>query len=242
MKSKITAIIPARYASTRLPNKILSDIGGKSMIRRVYENMVALNVFDQVILAVDNPMVLEHVESWGGKAVLTREDHISGTDRIAEVAKDIEADYVINIQGDEPMIGTDHILPVLRLIEQADFEIGTAYCTVKDEVEFRNPNAVKVVVGQQNQCLYFSRASIPFNRDNPQDWQEGKRHLGIYLFKKSVLLDVVALPVGKLENIEKLEQLRWLENGYSIKGVAIPGNAISVDTQEDLERVRLALK
>lgn len=239
---KMAAIIPARLHSTRLPEKVLMEIKGKSLVQHVYSNLKELNVFDEIIIATDHVKIYNHVISWGGNVVMTSENHLCGTDRIAEVAQNLMVDYILNVQADEPMLTGEHILPVLALLNKDDFQIGTAFTTIDDLPMFQDPNVVKLVTDTSDRCLYFSRSPIPMERDDSNTFNLAKRHLGIYVFKRDTLLKLVTLSPSQLELCEKLEQLRWLENGYAIYGAEIPSNAISIDTQQDFEEVKALME
>ncbi len=242
VKPRITAIIPARLHSTRLPEKVLMLLNGKSLVQHVHDNLKELNVFDQIIIATDHAKIYDHVKSWEGKVVMTDNDHVCGTDRIAEVAAKLDTDYILNVQADEPMLTREHILPVIDLVNHQDFTIGTAYTSIQDETMFVDPNTVKVVVNSTGNCLYFSRSAIPYNRDGMTDLSLAKRHLGIYLFRRATLLDLVSLAPTKLELSEKLEQLRWLDYGHRMFGAEIPNTALSIDTIEDYRQVQALLE
>ncbi|WP_247231320.1 3-deoxy-manno-octulosonate cytidylyltransferase [Telluribacter sp. SYSU D00476] len=239
---KIIGIIPARFASTRFPAKALVDIDGKSMIRRVYEQAAQASQLEKIVVATDDERILSHVEGFGGMAVMTSPDHQSGTDRCFEALQRIDpsADYVINIQGDEPFI---HPGQIDRLAEVLDghTELATLVKVIEDEETLFNPNAPKVVLTKQQQVLYFSRHPIPYMRGLPEpDWLSKHtyyKHIGIYAYRTDILTQITQLPVSSLEKAEALEQLRWLENGYTIKAVITPEDSHGVDTPEDLHRV-----
>jgi len=234
----ITAIIPARLDSTRLPNKVILDINGKPMIQHVYESVKRIKGIDQVIVATDSQEVLDIVIGFKGYGVITSADHICGTDRIAEVSKLVESDLILNVQADEPLIKPKHLLPLIELAQGEDFKIGTTITSIDTLQEYRDQNVVKVVTQLEGKCLYFSRGDIPYNRSNARDFSLAKRHIGIYCFAKDVLEEIVALPPSPLEECEKLEQLRWLQHGFPIQSVEIDGDLISVDTEDDLAAVR----
>lgn len=237
---KTIGVIPARYHSTRLPGKPLADICGKAMVQYVYENSLRSSLLDEVIVATDDERVMEAVRRFGGKAELTSKDHMTGTDRIAEVAKRHDVQVVVNIQGDEPFIRSGMIDEILSpFLEGEEMDI----CTLKHEIteleDFNNPNVVKVVTDSNNFALYFSRSLIPYPRH--RGGLHIYEHIGIYAYSKEFLLLFSRMPQTPLEKIESLEQLRALENGYRIK-VVLTGQeyiALSVDTPEDLERARV---
>jgi len=236
---KIVGIIPARYSATRLPGKPLADICGKPLIQYVYEQARKSKLLEDVIVATDDERILEAVEKFGGKAVMTSPTHPSGTDRCAEVARKIDCDFVINIQGDEPLIPPEVIDKVAEALMESDEEIPmTSAATLANKEERENSNVVKVVTDQKGIALYFSRSPIPFYR-NPV--APTLRHIGIYGYRKDFLLKFVSLPQTPLEKTESLEQLRALENGFRIKIVLVDYSPVGVDTPEDLERVRKLL-
>ncbi len=233
------AIIPARYHSTRLPGKPLADIGGKPMIRHVYENVEKSDEVSEVIVATDDERVVQAVESFGGKARMTSAAHATGTDRIAEVASELDAQIVVNVQGDEPFITPGMISEAVRpLMDEPELPMSTLMHEIGEE-GFADPSVVKVVVDLRGNALYFSRSLIPFprNRENLRVFE----HIGIYCYRKNFLSSFVALPQSPLEKNESLEQLRALENGYRIRVVrtsAADYIPLSIDTNEDLERAR----
>lgn len=237
----ITAIIPARYASTRLPGKPLLDISGKPMVQHVYERAQRAELVNRVIVATDDRRIFDAVERFGGKAVMTSESHKSGTDRLAEVAKGLDSDIIVNIQGDEPLIEPGMIDEAIRpLMEDGSIVMGSLKAEIRDETELNNPNVVKVVVDRNDFALYFSRYPIPYIRDDsPLSLLTGRfKHIGLYVYRREFLLEYAGMPQTPLEEAEKLEQLRALENGYRIKVPTTRYQSIGVDTEEDLERVR----
>jgi 3-deoxy-manno-octulosonate cytidylyltransferase (CMP-KDO synthetase) len=236
---KIIGIIPARYSATRLPGKPLADICGKPLIQYVYDQARKSELLEDVIVATDDERILEAVEEFGGKAVMTSPTHPSGTDRCAEVARQIDCDFVINIQGDEPLIPPEVIDKVAEALMESDEEIPmTSAATIANEEERENSNVVKVVTDQKGIALYFSRSPIPFYR-NPI--APTLRHIGIYGYRKDFLLKFVSLPQTPLEKTESLEQLRALEHGFKIRIVLVDYSPVGVDTPEDLKRVRKLL-
>jgi len=236
---RIIGIIPARYSATRLPGKPLADICGKPLIQYVYEQAKKAKFLEDVIVATDDERILEAVEKFGGKAVMTSPSHPSGTDRCAEVARKIDCDFVINIQGDEPLIPPEVIDKVAEALKESTDETPmTSAATIASEEERENSNVVKVVTDQKGIALYFSRSPIPFYR-NPI--APTLRHIGIYGYRKDFLLKFVSLPQTPLERTESLEQLRALAHGFRIKIVLVDYSPVGVDTPEDLERVRKLL-
>jgi 3-deoxy-manno-octulosonate cytidylyltransferase (CMP-KDO synthetase) len=239
---QILGIIPARYASTRFPAKALVDIGGKSMIQRVYEQSAKATQLSQVIVATDDERILNHVMDFGGKAVMTSENHHSGTDRCYEALTKTEGlyEYVINIQGDEPFISPE---PIDRLAEvlTGETELATLVKIIDNDEILFNPNVPKAVLNKRNEVMYFSRQTIPYLRNKEtQEWLSSHvfyKHIGIYAYRTDVLAKITKLPVSSLETAEALEQLRWLENGYAIKAVITADDSHGVDTPDDLDRV-----
>jgi len=237
---KIIAVIPARYASTRLPAKLMQDLGGKTVILRTYKAAKYTNLFDDVFVVTDSDLIYDEIISNGGKAIMSIKTHESGSDRIAEAVIDLDADIVINVQGDEPFI---EATPLAQLIEvfknDVNFKVDLASLMreITSESEINNPNNVKVVVDQNQFALYFSRSVIPY----PREKNVGVRyfqHIGIYAFRKQALLDFYSLPMKSLEASEKLEQLRYLEYGKRIKMVETSHVGIGIDTIEDLGKAR----
>lgn len=233
MNNKAAAIIPARFASTRFPGKVLAELCGKPMIQWVYEKAAA-SVADEVLIATDDQRVVDAVEAFGGKAVMTSADHPSGTDRICEAAAGLDCDIIINIQGDEPLIPIEVINDLIVLM-QSNPEIEMATVGVPAERNIlADPNKVKIVVDSFDFALYFSRSNIPFLRGDGID-TPALLHWGIYSYRRDILQDFVALPESCLESCEKLEQLRALENGIKIYVMRSALESIGVDTPEDLQ-------
>ena len=238
MPLRVVLIIPARYSSERLPGKPLIEIRGKPLIQYTYERARSSSV-DDVIVATDDSRILERVKEFGGKAVLTSPAHPSGTDRVAEVAARIEADVIVNLQGDEPLIEPAYIDQAVAPFSQIEGLQMTTLVTPLKGGELEDPNVVKVVLDHEGYALYFSRAPIPFCRESPGRIREGIywKHIGLYAYRRDFLLMITRLPPSPLEEEEKLEQLRVLENGYRIKAVPVPGHPGGVDTWEDLRRI-----
>ncbi len=252
-KNKKVGIIPARFASTRFPGKPLIEIDGKSMIQRVYEQCCKSDL-DMAIVATDDQRIKSHVEKFGGNVIMTKTTHQTGTDRCAEVAENLlEAEVILNVQGDEPFIDPNDINKVITLLTAKKYEIATLAKQMDNYRELENPNVVKVVFAKNNQALFFSRAPIPYDRNKLLDkspassksiagvMMDGQlkyfRHIGLYGFQKQTLLQVAKLPQSDLEKTESLEQLRWLENGYKIGIDITTSDSISVDTPEDLQDI-----
>lgn len=241
----ITAIIPARYASTRLPGKPLLEIAGKPMIQHVYERAQKAELVNRVIVATDDRRILDAVKGFGGEVVMTSDAHRSGTDRLAEVAAALESDIIVNVQGDEPLIDPAMIDEAIRpLMEDSSIVMGSLKAEIRDEAELNNPNLVKVVVDRNDFALYFSRYPIPYFRDTaPLSLLTGHfKHIGLYVYRRDFLLEYAGMPQTPLEEAEKLEQLRALENGYRIKVPTTRLQSLGVDTEDDLERVRRLMK
>lgn len=232
---KIVGIIPARKNSTRLPNKVLLDINGKPMIQHVYENLIKAKL-ESVIVACDDEDVFRTVLSFGGKAIITAKDHINGTSRIAEVARNIDADYIINVQGDEPLIKACMINDLISAIDQ-NVKVITLKQKLDNDID--NPNIVKVITDYNDNAIYFSRSRIPFNRNNDVQYY---KHIGVYCYDREFLFDYINMIPTKLEEAESLEQLRIIENGYVIKVIESDYSSIGVDTLQDLKIVRGLLK
>lgn len=240
---KKVLIIPARYASTRLPGKPLKDIAGLPMIVRVCQVAQGRD-FDQVVVATDDDRILAAVEAHGYDALLTRSDHISGTDRLQEAATKLALDgndIVVNLQGDEPLMPYENLIQVMQLlINKPQADVATLFETVPVSMGLENPNMVKLVQARNDEVLYFSRAGIPFDRDQQRQPDELlKRHVGIYAYRKKALDAFVGYPEGTLEHLEKLEQLRFMEHGHKIVALkARAGIPVGVDTEDDLQSVR----
>jgi 3-deoxy-manno-octulosonate cytidylyltransferase (CMP-KDO synthetase) len=240
---KIIAVIPARYASTRFPAKLLQDLGGKTVILRTYEAAVSTNLFDDVFVVTDSELIFDEIISNGGKAIRSIKDHESGSDRIAEAVQDMKVDLVINVQGDEPFIDKkplEELIQVFKNDHDKKIDLGSLMFEINETADINNPNNVKVITDQQGFALYFSRSVIPY----PREEQVGVRymkHIGIYAFRKEALLDFYRLPMLTLEASEKLEQLRYLEYGKRIKMVETSHSSIGIDTPEDLEKARKLL-
>lgn len=241
---KFFGIIPARYASTRFPGKPLVDIGGKSMIRRVYEQASHLALFSEVAVATDDARIFKHVEDFGGKVVMTSESHASGTDRCFEAAQKMGvtgADVVINIQGDEPFIAPEQIALLCSCFEEESVNIATLVKAISLQSELENTSTPKVILAKNKDAIYFSRSIIPHQRGKElSDWLsagEYYKHIGIYGYRMQTLSDLKELPQSKLELAESLEQLRWIENGYSIRTAITDIESIAIDTPEDLKKL-----
>lgn len=237
---KIIALIPARYASTRFPAKLMQDLGGKSVIVRTYEAAIATNLFDDVFVVTDSTLIYNEIIAHNGKAIMSIKEHESGSDRIAEAVENIAVDVVVNVQGDEPFIDKkplEELIEVFKKDTDKKVDLASLMFQITDKEEINSPNNVKVIVDQQNFALYFSRSVIPFPREENVGVRYMK-HIGIYAFRKQALLDFYSLPMLSLEASEKLEQLRYLEYGKRIKMVETAHGSIGIDTPEDLEKAR----
>ncbi|HZD49198.1 MAG TPA: 3-deoxy-manno-octulosonate cytidylyltransferase [Silvibacterium sp.] len=238
-KQRILGVIPARLGSTRLPRKVLREIGGYPMIGWVYRAARSCSLLDQVLIATDSDEVLAFANEHNLPAVFTPEDCASGTDRVHAVAESIAADIYVNIQGDEPLIRPEHLDALLEPMTRSEVEVSTLATPCSPE-QIHNPNAVKVVMAANGRALYFSRATIPYDRDQMGSITY-RKHLGIYAYRKDALRRFPKLPASSLEAVEKLEQLRFLENGIDIYVADTPYDTIGVDTEEDLQTVEVIL-
>lgn len=242
----IAAIIPARYASTRFPGKPLVNINGKTMIHNVY--IQAKKVFDVVYVATDDNRISKEIESFGGKYVMTSKKHKSGTDRCAEAIQKIEEaegrefDVVINIQGDEPFIKTEQLIEIKKCFNKKRTQIATLVKPINNKEDIFNTNKPKVVINKYNEAIYFSRSTIPYIRGHRETTWITKhlfyKHIGLYGYRKDVLLEITKLEQTPLEIAESLEQLRWIENGYKIKVAFTEHESVSIDTPKDLEKIK----
>jgi 3-deoxy-manno-octulosonate cytidylyltransferase (CMP-KDO synthetase) len=250
-QTKILAVIPARYGSTRFEGKPLADILGRPMIQHVYEGVSESKLIDEVVVATDDQRILEAVKAFGGRALMTSPFHFSGTDRVAEVARKLKSEIIVNVQGDEPLIKGSFIDTAIRpLLTDDNLQMSTLMTRIEEVRDWLNPHVVKVVVDQKNFALYFSRSPIPFPRDlrigrlesNPFGTNRPLpkrvfKHIGVYVLRRQFLLHFARMKPTPLEKLEKLEQLRALENGYRIKVTPVNYEPLSVDTPEDLQKV-----
>lgn len=237
--SKVIAVIPARYNSTRFPGKLMQILGDKTIITTTYENVVTTGLFDEVFVATDSQIIFDEISKNGGKAVMTG-THETGSDRIAEAVQNIDCDIVINVQGDEPFLKKE---PLKKLIDafsndyKKEISLASMKIQLKESEEIQNPNNVKVITDNKGFALYFSRSVIPFLRDQDFDVKYYK-HIGVYAFRKEALLEFSKLPMLPLETSEKLEQLRYLEYGKRIKMIETDFVGIGIDTPEDLDKAK----
>ncbi|MFI5093177.1 MAG: 3-deoxy-manno-octulosonate cytidylyltransferase [Candidatus Acidiferrum sp.] len=241
---EIVIVIPARFGSTRLPGKPLVSLAGKPMIQRVYERARMAARASRVIVATDDERIVKAVETFGGMARMTRPDHRTGTERVAEVAAHEKGDVFVNVQGDEPLLDPVAVDAAINaLLEEPVAAIATVATPIKTPADIMDPNVVKVVLDFEENGLYFSRAPIPWVRDTTSKIQvRHLKHLGLYVFQRDALLEYPTLPQGELERIEQLEQLRWLENGWKIRVAEVEHDAVSVDVPEDVARVEKLLQ
>ena len=241
---QVVVVIPSRYAATRLPGKPLVNLAGKPMVQRVYEQAKLAQTVHRVLVATDDQRIVDAVLAFGGEARMTRSDHRTGTERIAEVAAHEAGDVFVNVQGDEPLIDPVAVdAAVAALLEDPAAQIATVATPIRHVPDIMDPNVVKTVLDFDSNALYFSRAPVPWVRDTPQKvhvkyW----KHLGLYVFQRDALLEYPTLPQGELEKIEQLEQLRWLENGWKIRVAEVEHDAVSVDVPEDVTRVEKLLQ
>ncbi|MCP4726249.1 MAG: 3-deoxy-manno-octulosonate cytidylyltransferase [bacterium] len=242
-QNKAVGIIPARYGSSRFPGKPLAMIAGKPMIRRVYENALKANLLDDVFVATDDDRIASIIREIDGKYIMTDSAIDTGTERVAIAARDIEADIILNIQGDEPLAPPELLDNLINAMSADDgIPVSTPVVQIESVRDLEDPNQVRVAIDKHNRALYFTRSVIPYNRDlrDPEDWLRKTvywKHIGIYCFRKDFLLEFVSMPKGELEMIEKLEQLRILENGYPILAVKTDYSPVCVDVPEDIDIV-----
>ena len=237
MPRKILGVIPARFASSRFPGKVLAQVSSKSVLQHVYERASLARYLTATIIATDDERIYQAARGFGARVVMTRADHISGTDRVAEAASAENAELVVNIQGDEPLIDPAAIdAAILPLAHDPEIVMGTLKKAIEDPREITDANVVKVVTDRNGDAIYFSRCPIPYERDQAKPGTHFK-HIGLYVYRRDFLLGYSALPVGPLEHAERLEQLRALENGYRIRVVETECESLGVDTPEDLVRV-----
>lgn len=237
--NKVIAVIPARYNSTRFPGKMMEILGNRTIITTTYQNVLETGLFDEVFVATDSELIFDEISKNGGKAVMTGE-HETGSDRIAEAVQNIDCDIVINVQGDEPFLKKDplkQLIDVFYKDDKKEISLASLKIQLRESEEIRNPNNVKVITDNNGFALYFSRSVIPFHRELSYDVTYYK-HIGVYAFRKEALLKFSSLEMTPLEISEKLEQLRYLENGMKIKMVETDFVGIGIDTPEDLEKAK----
>lgn len=232
---KCIALIPARYAATRFRGKLMAELKGKTVIRHTYEATLATGLFADVIVATDSEIIFNEITGHGGRAVMTTGNHESGTDRIAEAARHLEADVIVNVQGDTPFVKKEPLEKLLQQFEEASVQVGSLMQVLDDEALIADPNYVKVCVDKNHNALFFSRSVIPYPR-NQSAAITYYEHIGVYAFRKQALLDFTTWPVSPLEDAEKVECLRYLENGVPMRMVVTAFMGVEIDTPEDLAR------
>lgn len=235
-------MIPARYAASRFPAKLMQDLSGKPVILRTYEAAVSTELFDDVFVVTDSEVIFETIASAGGKVIMSQKEHDCGSDRIAEAVADMDVDIIVNVQGDEPFTDRESLAGVLEVFKddnEKEIDLASLMVKITDEEEINNPNTVKVIVDNRNFALYFSRSPIPFPRDKSEKTVYYK-HKGIYAFRKNALMDFHRLPMLPLEATEKIEAIRYLEYGKKIKMVETTASGIEIDTPEDLQKAKAA--
>ena len=235
----IVAAIPARYAATRFPGKLMQMLGNKTIIRHVYDNTMSTGLFNDVFVVTDSDIIYKEIKDSGGKVIMSTKEHESGSDRIAEAIAEMDIDVVVNVQGDEPFIKKEPLEKLVRLFNDDSIQVASLMRKISKE-EATNPNNVKVVTDKLGYALYFSRSIVPYQRDE-RTTVEYFLHVGVYAYKKNALMSFTKWPQSSLEKIEKLEQLRYLENGIKIKIAETDYNNIAIDTPEDLERAKSSL-
>lgn len=237
-------MIPARYAASRFPAKLMQDLSGKPVILRTYEAAVNTGLFDAVYVVTDSKLIYDTIVGEGGNALMSKKEHDCGSDRIAEAVTDMEVDIIVNVQGDEPFTDRDSLLGVIEVFKQdgvSEIDLASLMVKIDDEDEINNPNTVKVIVDNRNFALYFSRSPIPYPRAKG-NYTTYYKHKGIYAFRKRALMDFQQLPMLQLEATEKIEAIRYLEYGKKIKMVETTVTGIEIDTPEDLEKAKAAWK
>jgi len=239
--SKIGAFIPARYAATRFPAKLMQMLGDKSVIRHTYDNTKATGLFDEVYVVTDSEIIFNEIVANGGKAIMSIKEHESGSDRIAEAIKNLDIDIVVNVQGDEPFVKREPLEKVLACFEDTNVQVASLMQVLTNHASIEDPNYVKVAVDKNWNALFFSRSVIPYPRstDNAITYYE---HVGVYAFKKQTLINFTNWPISPLEAAEKIECLRYLENGVSIKMAVTNYMGVEIDTPEDLIKAAQLLK
>ena len=233
-------MIPARYAASRFPGKLMQDLHGKTVIRRTYEAAVSTGLFEQVYVVTDSDIIFSEIDAFGGNVIMSKREHECGSDRIAEAVEDMEVDIVVNVQGDEPMIDAESLRKVLEVFRGKDAEkidLASLKTPLHQQKEIDNPNNVKVITNKDGFALYFSRSPIPYPRERNSGVTYYK-HIGIYAFRKAALMDFYKLPMLELEATEKIECIRYLEYGHNIKMVETMVLGVGIDTPEDLEEAR----
>lgn len=237
---KAIALIPARYGATRFPGKLLATLKGKSVIRHTYDGTVATGLFDEVFVVTDSEVIYNEIVSNGGKALMSRGEHESGTDRIAEAARDLDGDVIVNVQGDTPFVKKEPLEKLLKEFNDPQVQVGSLMQVLDDDALIADPNYVKVCVDKNMNALFFSRSIIPYRR-NAAATITYYEHIGVYAFRKQALIDFTQWPVSPLEDAEKIECLRYLENGVPMRMVVTEFMGVEIDMPEDLERAEQLL-
>lgn len=232
---KIVAMIPARYAATRFPGKLMQLLGNKSVIRHTYDNTLATGLFDEVWVVTDSAVIFDEIHSHGGKAVMSRKEHESGSDRIAEAAEKMDVELILNVQGDTPFIRKEPLARLLQVFKDKSVQVASMMQVLTKESEINDPNFVKVAVDKNSNSLFFSRSVIPYPRDTttPITYYE---HIGVYAFRKEALMKFTRWAVTPLETAERVECLRYLENGIALRMIIVDYMGVEIDTPEDLEK------
>ncbi len=232
---KTVALIPARYNATRFPGKLMQLLAGKTVISHTYEASLATGLFDEVIVVTDSDIIFNEITSAGGKAIMSKKEHESGSDRIAETAANIDADIIVNVQGDTPFVKKEPLQKLLQQFNDPSVQVASMMQLLKEQKDIDDPNFVKVVVDKKMNALFFSRSVIPYHRNtsSPVTYYE---HIGVYGFRKQALLDFTKWPITPLEDAEKIECLRYLENGVTLRMIIVDYMGIEIDTPEDLEK------
>ena len=230
---KIGAFIPARYAATRFPAKLMQTLGDKTVIRHTYDNTVATGLFDSVYVVTDSEIIFNEITQHGGNAIMSKRSHESGSDRIAEAVQDLDIDIVVNVQGDEPFVKREPLEKVIAVFSDASVQVASLMQVLTDTTLIQDPNYVKVAVDKNNNALFFSRSVIPYPRSTEAAITYYE-HIGVYAFQKQALLNFTNWPMSPLEAAEKIECLRYLENGVSIKMVVTEYMGVEIDTPADL--------
>ena len=232
------AMIPARYASTRFPAKLMQKLGNKTVIRHTYDNTLLTGLFDQVIVVTDSPIIFDEIKSHGGEVIMSKRSHESGSDRIAEAAEDLDIEIIVNVQGDEPFVQKkplEKLLDVFKHDTEKEIQVASLMQVMKDKKTIEDPNYVKVAVDLEMNSIFFSRSVIPYPRDTTQN-HPYYEHIGVYAFRKQALMNFTKWPIGALEAVEKIECLRYLEHGIPLKMVLTDYMGIEIDTPEDLSK------
>lgn len=233
-------MIPARYAATRFPGKLMQKLGDKTVIRRVFEATLQTKLFDDVVIVTDSDIIEEEIKAVNGHVIRSKKHHESGSDRIAEAAVDLDVDIIVNVQGDEPFIQREPLEKLVRLFDDKSVQVGSLMRKITSEEELHASSSVKIVVNKNSDALYFSRSVIPFTA-NTAIKAPHYLHVGVYAFRKEALLRFTSWPAAELERIEKLEQLRYLENGVAIRMALVDFKSIAIDTPDDLEKAKKLL-